>query len=434
MSTPSISVRNLSKCYTLGAIGRHTLVDEVQYWWHKIRGQDPRQHMTKIGHTATEARRAEAEQMGADQFWALNDVSFDIHPGEVVGIIGRNGAGKSTLLKILSRITEPTHGEALINGRVGSLLEVGTGFHPELTGRENVFMNGTILGMNKREIAAKFDEIIAFSELEKFIDTPVKRYSSGMYVRLAFAVAAHLEPEILLIDEVLAVGDVNFQRKCLAKMKEVSEGGRTILFVSHNMGAIANLCTKGVILTQGRVVGCGAATECVKEYLGMTLPSTAYSDFSTEASKDAARFLRCGVCAADGRLKGQFCVDDPIRFFMTVEVLEAVQDAEISVRIEDVFGRIVCTSNWSDQNSGAWADRAGRMTWAMDIPAVFLAPNNYLVTMAIHQPRKRIIDLRERVIKFEVSETGGPMWKYHGNDYGAVLVQWPWRRLEREPC
>jgi len=242
-------------------------VDEAAYFWHKIRGKDPREHFSKVGHTATEARKVEAEQEGNQEFWALKDVSFDVQPGEVIGVIGRNGAGKSTLLKILTRITEPTSGEAFINGRVASLLEVGTGFHPELTGRENVYMNGTILGMKKREIDAKFDEIVAFSELEKFIDTPVKRYSSGMYVRLAFAVAAHLDPEILLVDEVLAVGDASFQKKCLGKMGDVAKEGRTILFVSHNMAAVENLCSQSLYLQNGQIQVKGKTAIVLDQYL-----------------------------------------------------------------------------------------------------------------------------------------------------------------------
>src|SRR5256884_7828012 len=199
-----------------------------------------------------------------EDFWALKDVSFEVQRGEVVGIIGRNGAGKSTLLKILSRITEPTEGRVRIRGRVASLLEVGTGFHPELTGRENIFVNGAILGMTRAEIAKKFDEIVAFAETEKFLDTPVKHYSSGMYVRLAFAVAAHLEPEILIVDEVLAVGDAEFQRKCLGKMEEVSKNeGRTVLFVSHNLGAVARLCTRGLLVEKGDVVTRGAIDETI---------------------------------------------------------------------------------------------------------------------------------------------------------------------------
>jgi len=236
MSRPAIEVRNVSKVYQLGTIGATSLKEELGRLWDRARG------------------RAQAVKTG--EFVALRDVSFDVQPGQVIGLIGRNGAGKSTLLKILSRITQQTRGEITIRGRVGSLLEVGTGFHPDLTGRENVFLNGAILGMSKAEIRAKFDEIVAFAEIEKFIDTPVKRYSSGMYVRLAFAVAAHLEPEILILDEVLAVGDQQFQRKCLGKMQEISTGdGRTILFVSHSMAAIRRLCQKCVVLRNGEATG-----------------------------------------------------------------------------------------------------------------------------------------------------------------------------------
>lgn len=221
-----------------------------------------------------------------EEFWALKDISFKVKQGEVVGIIGRNGAGKSTLLKILSRITEPTKGRIRINGRVASLLEVGTGFHPELTGRENIFLNGAILGMGKAEIKRKFDEIVAFAEIEKFLDTPVKRYSSGMYVRLAFAVAAHLEPEILLVDEVLAVGDAAFQKKCLGKMGDVAKEGRTVLFVSHNMGAVRHLCSSVIHLDHGRVVGTGSVESIIDQYL-RGIPS-----IDSNSPKTAAKFLR----------------------------------------------------------------------------------------------------------------------------------------------
>lgn len=238
-----IQVKNLSKYYHLGLVGTTTLKDDLHRAWAKVRGKpDP---TLKIGH--------EENNNGDDHIWALRDISFEVKQGEILGIIGRNGSGKSTLLKILSRVTAPTTGECLVKGRIASLLEVGTGFHPELTGRENIFLNGAILGMAKDEIRTKFDEIVAFAEVEKFIDTPVKRYSSGMYVRLAFAVAAHLEPEILIIDEVLAVGDVQFQKKCLGKMQEVGTEGRTVLFVSHTMGAIEQLCSSAILLKNGRI-------------------------------------------------------------------------------------------------------------------------------------------------------------------------------------
>ncbi len=256
MATPVITIQGIAKRYRRGSISRLTLRDEMRYNWYKWTGRRPEDYMGRYEQTVMNP-----------VFWALRDVSFDVQQGEVVGILGRNGAGKSTLLKILCRITEPTQGQATVLGRVASLLEVGTGFHPELTGRENVYMNGTIMGMKKREIDGRFDEIVAFSEIEKFIDTPVKRYSSGMYVRLAFAVAAHLQPEILFIDEVLAVGDVAFQRKCLGKMGSIARDGRTLLFVSHNMAAVQNLCPRCVWLENGTVAAMGDTRDVIHQYL-----------------------------------------------------------------------------------------------------------------------------------------------------------------------
>jgi lipopolysaccharide transport system ATP-binding protein len=259
MSTPVINVRGLGKAYRIGLVNpKHTNFRETLTELAK----QPFKRMRKYDDDFT--RDTE------DTYWALKDVSFEVHQGEVLGVIGRNGAGKSTLLKLLSRITEPTEGEARIKGRVSSLLEVGTGFHPELTGRENIFLNGAILGMRHAEIKAKFDEIVAFSEVEKFLDTPVKRYSSGMYVRLAFAVAAHLEPEVLIVDEVLAVGDASFQKKCLGKMGDVVKHGRTVLFVSHNMDAVASLCTQCLLVDKGRAGEKLSPEEGVKAYLALT--------------------------------------------------------------------------------------------------------------------------------------------------------------------
>ena len=270
MTDPVIRVENLSKSYLVGhksANGHHgylALRDVVTHGVHDF------------ARKAADMLRGRQVIQGdeIEEFWALKDVSFEVKQGEVLGIIGRNGAGKSTLLKILSRITEPTSGRVLLRGRVASLLEVGTGFHPELTGRENIFLNGTILGMTQREIRKKFDEIVAFAEVERFLDTPVKRYSSGMYVRLAFAVAAHLEPEILVIDEVLAVGDAEFQKKCLGKMDEVSRReGRTVLFVSHNMGVITSLCPNLIWLDQGSIRKHGSTKDIIVDYLAHRMPS-----------------------------------------------------------------------------------------------------------------------------------------------------------------
>jgi lipopolysaccharide transport system ATP-binding protein len=264
MSNIVISVEQLTKQYDLGVIGTGTLSRDLNRWWAKLRRKpDP---YTRIG------QKDHFERLG-ESILALDDVSFTVNQGEALGIIGKNGAGKSTLLKILSRVTAPSSGVVKIRGRIGSLLEVGTGFHPELTGRENVYLNGAILGMRKEEVDRKFDEIVDFSGVEKFIDTPVKRYSSGMYVRLAFAVAAHLDPEILVVDEVLAVGDVEFQKKCLGKMGDVAEEGRTVLFVSHNMGAIRQLCTRGILLSKGVIAFKGSPENTVDEYLSKTRES-----------------------------------------------------------------------------------------------------------------------------------------------------------------
>jgi len=257
-----ISIEHLTKQYDLGVIGTGTISRDLNRWWARVRKQpDP---YTRIGH------RDAFERIG-ETILALNDISFTVPQGEALGIIGRNGAGKSTLLKILSRVTAPTSGVVKVKGRIGSLLEVGTGFHPELTGRENVYLNGAILGMKKAEVARKFDEIVEFSGVEKFINTPVKRYSSGMYVRLAFAVAAHLDPEILIVDEVLAVGDAEFQKKCLGKMSDVAGEGRTVLFVSHNMGAVKSLCKYGILLSSGSIIYQGTVENTVQTYLEKTV-------------------------------------------------------------------------------------------------------------------------------------------------------------------
>jgi lipopolysaccharide transport system ATP-binding protein len=313
MSRPIIEVRNLSKRYQLGAIGATSLREEASRLWDRLRG---------IPHADTK------------EFWALRDVSFDVQPGEVVGVIGRNGAGKSTLLKILSRITEPTSGTAKLRGRVASLLEVGTGFHPELTGRENIFLNGAILGMSRAEVRKKFDEIVAFAEVEQFIDTPVKRYSSGMYVRLAFAVAAHLEPEILIVDEVLAVGDAQFQKKCLGKMEEVSRShGRTILFVSHNLEAIEHLCTTAIYFEHGRLVGAGTPGDMLAAYLNHS---------REQAAKPAGGALCDGLYLDKIELApNPVAACEPLDFELALRTTHAVTLLELHLFFNNQFGHRV---------------------------------------------------------------------------------------------
>ncbi|HYY41819.1 MAG TPA: polysaccharide ABC transporter ATP-binding protein, partial [Pyrinomonadaceae bacterium] len=305
---PIIKVENLGKRYRLG------------------RSQTP---YTTLRETLTGALRAPLKRLrgerAANRFvWAVEDVNFTVNAGEIVGIIGRNGAGKSTLLKMLSRITEPTRGRIELYGRVGSLLEVGTGFHAELTGRENIYLNGAILGMVRREIARKFDEIVAFAEVEKFIDTPVKHYSSGMYLRLAFAVAAHLEPEILLVDEVLAVGDARFQRKCLDKMQAVGEQGRTVLFVSHNMPAITRLCPRTILLDGGKVLSDGPSHRVVSTYLNSGLGTTAartWPDIESAPGDEIVRLCAVRVCNEAGEVADALDIRRPIRIEMEFAVL-----------------------------------------------------------------------------------------------------------------
>ena len=291
MSKVVIKAENISKQYRLGLVGTGTIKDDMKRWWYKMRGaEDP---FLKIGEANDRSTKGES-----DYVWSLQDINFEINQGDSVGIIGRNGAGKSTLLKILSQVTQPTTGKIYTKGRIASLLEVGTGFHPELTGRENIFLNGAILGMRKHEIARKLEEIIAFSGVERYIDTPVKRYSSGMYVRLAFAVAAHLESEILIVDEVLAVGDAEFQKKCLGKMNDVSKGeGRTVLFVSHNMAAVKNLCNRGIVLDKGTTLFSGDVNKASEFYMSSFNNSFFGNPTFNENIKDSKgpKILKCEI-------------------------------------------------------------------------------------------------------------------------------------------
>lgn len=327
MNDVAIRVENLSKLYHIGrAQVRHdTLRDALRESWTN-------------GLARVSRSRNSPSQSQASDLWALRDVSLDIKQGEVIGVIGRNGAGKSTLLKILSRITEPAGGRIELHGRVASLLEVGTGFHPELTGRENVYLNGAILGMRRREIERKFDEIVAFAEIERFLDTPVKRYSSGMYVRLAFAVAAHLEPEILLVDEVLAVGDVQFQKKCLGKMEEVAEQGRTVLFVSHNMGAMRTLCSRAVLLEAGRVQLDGASDFVISRYQN----DRAKASYSAPPAKAGTTHIaRVWFSDTAGMTRESFRVGEPV-----------VVNAEIDNSCNDTFE--VELSFWDSKGNKLW--------------------------------------------------------------------------------
>ena len=319
MSDAVVKVENLSKKYIIGhqKQERYTALRDV------------------IGNSVKSILKPNSKSKNTkEEFWALKDLDFEINQGDRVGIIGRNGAGKSTLLKVLSRITEPTTGQIKIRGRVASLLEVGTGFHPELTGRENIFLNGAILGMGKVEIKKKFDEIVAFAEVEKFLDTPVKRYSSGMYVRLAFAVAAHLEPEILIVDEVLAVGDVQFQKKCLGKMEDVGKEGRTVIFVSHNMSAMKTLCQKGILLNEGKIVTQGAIDKAIDCYGGQDIKSS--SVYIAPKQPEYPYFKKIEICQ-NKKIGNKFKSSLPIRIVFEVETYNTI-DLSVNIVIRNSDG------------------------------------------------------------------------------------------------
>lgn len=369
--------------------------------------------------------------------WAVRDVSFEIEPGEVVGIIGRNGAGKSTLLKLLSHITEPTTGSIKLYGRIGSLLEVGTGFHPELTGRENIFLNGAILGMTRKEIARKFDEIVAFAEVEKFIDTPVKHYSSGMYLRLAFAVAAQLEPEILLVDEVLAVGDANFQQKCMGKMNEVAKQGRTVLFVSHNMTAINQLCPRTIMLAGGRLFHDGKTSDVISDYLtsgSSYLGERVWNDATTAPGTDRIRLHAVRIVS-----RGQTGADVDIDQDVSIEVefwnqVPNINNLCVTLYLLDRMGRVVLsTGNTPKANllEDDWFHKShpvGLHRAVCTLPANFLNEGRYYVTVYVSTLGPVRVELEAaQVIEFDVFDTGVMREAGGGSEWpGVVRPRLPW--------
>jgi lipopolysaccharide transport system ATP-binding protein len=374
MTDVVISVEGLSKQYRLGQIGGGSLKEDVNRWWARLRGKpDP---TLKIGQPDDGNRLGEV-------IWALRDINISVHQGEIVGIIGRNGAGKSTLLKILARTTAPTSGQIKVRGRIASLLEVGTGFHPELTGRENIYQNGAILGMTRHEIVRKFDEIAAFSGVEQFLDTPVKRYSSGMYVRLAFAVAAHLEPEILVIDEVLAVGDAEFQKKCLGKMGEIAGAGRTVLFVSHNMQAVLRLCPRSVWLEQGAVAADGPSDAICTEYLSSRKRSEggryAFSDFGD----NVVYFSLLEMFDDRGNAASVFRANEAIRFRIVYEILQRVSGLTVVLNITDGLGGSLWAAGELDRHPHLFDRVREPGTYVLEIvaPGNVLRPGTYQVAL-----------------------------------------------------
>jgi lipopolysaccharide transport system ATP-binding protein len=418
---PILEIQGVSKQYKLGG-ARTRKAENFRELLHRGASAPFR---------ALTGRKDNAPKVELNTFWALKDVSFDVNQGDVIGIIGRNGAGKSTMLKILSRITSPTEGSVTLRGRMASLLEVGTGFHPELTGRENIFLNGAILGMRKAEISARFDEIVAFAEIEKFLDTPVKHYSSGMYVRLAFAVAAHLNPEILVVDEVLAVGDLSFQKKCLGKMSEVSRGGRTVLFVSHNMAAIENLCTRAVVLHQGKLQFDGTSKEAIQYYLNslsvqhgsghvvelegvgerrsIVAPLLKRLEFLTENEQPLSEGLPIG-----SRLKVKVHFDLP----------KPTSNFNIGLGFNNIYGQRIFTANSMFEPNRSDKEHVGRQVFSCEIPSFTLMPGEYAVKVWLDLKGSEA-DAIEDAAKITVLESD-----FYGTGkipkIGAVVIRHRW--------
>ena len=390
-----IKVENISKQYRLGDVGTGALAHDVNKWWHKVRGKE--NPYLKIGETNDRAVKGES-----DYVWALKDINFEVKQGEVLGIIGRNGAGKSTLLKILSKTTTPTTGSIKIKGRIASLLEVGTGFHPELSGRDNIFLNGAILGMTKREIKSKFDEIVDFAGVERYIDTPVKRYSSGMYVRLAFGVAAHLEPEILIVDEVLAVGDVEFQKKALGKMKDVSENdGRTVLFVSHNLASLRALCNSGLLLLNGLVVNQGNINETINHYEQLTTTKLD-SEWNNNSDRDNPIFLdSISVFGEDRKRKNDFLSSEEVFVKMCIHVNEFHNHVKIGFDL--IKNNEVAFRSQQVDTNNITAFEKGKYNLICRIPKNLLNEGSYAIKpqFSIHCVRN-LLTLNDNAIIFKV--------------------------------
>lgn len=420
MSNVVIRVEGLSKKYVIrkrgGSSGeglRHVLTDGISAPFRAVRRK------------LRGSNEDEVKNSGVEDFWALRDVSFEVEQGDVVGLIGRNGAGKSTLLKILSRITEPTSGRIGIKGRVASLLEVGTGFHPELTGRENIFLNGAILGMGRAEVTRKFDEIVAFAEIDKFLETPVKRYSSGMYVRLAFAVAAHLDPEILIVDEVLAVGDSQFQKKCLGKMNEVRKGGRTIFFVSHQLGAVRELCTKAVFLKNGMVENIGLPESIVAQYLNQsTVQSLPFIDKPRTARSDLISITDAFI-SFNGLRTSEIISSSAILLVINLRVQQ-----EVSFSIECVLrgpDRLPIGFHSGGLYSGVVHQlKPGSFELIVELEHPSLTAGNYSIDLAVADAGIKYMEFVEDAISFQVaaSPSRGSGWFFHHDPRtGSLLLQ-----------
>lgn len=422
----SIKTENLSKLYRLGVVSSKTISQDFNRFLARVSGkEDPYQKIGGINNRLSK---------NGDSFvWALKDINLEIGKGDIVGIIGKNGAGKSTLLKILSRVTSPTTGIVKIKGRIASLLEVGTGFHQELTGRENVYLNGSILGMTRNEIKKKFDEIVEFSGVGNYIDTPVKRYSSGMYVRLAFAVAAHLEPEILIIDEVLAVGDAEFQKRCIGKMQEVSQNdGRTVLFVSHNMGAISNLCTTSVLLENGMMKCSGKTEEVISAYLHSGLQHGSVADFSEE--KPDAFFREVSIVSGNNdNSSSEIDVRYPLKLNFEYQIKNFVTGMSIAFSVYSRNGtKIFYSSSRIEDLLRPDESRIGKHFASVEIPGMFLAPGEYFINTSLQIENIQLFDLKESALRFTIVESGTSLHKFKGKDIGVVLTDFKWKAYPEE--
>jgi lipopolysaccharide transport system ATP-binding protein len=414
-----IKVENLSKQYRLGNVGSGSLKDDLSRWWYRMRGlEDP---LLKIGDTNDRTTKG-----GSDYVWALKDINFDVQQGDVVGIIGRNGAGKSTLLKILSKTTAPTTGSVKVKGRIASLLEVGTGFHPELTGRENIYLNGAILGMRKHEITRKLDEIIDFAGVERYIDTPVKRYSSGMYVRLAFGVAAHLESEILIIDEVLAVGDAEFQKKCLGKMSDVSKGeGRTVLFVSHNMAAVKALCRNATLLENGQLSIIGCADEIINRYMGIDSGNR----ISEQSYYQGFKFNIDKFSIKNSNENGNFIYrDKDIEINIDYDNYINIEDIYFNIKIKDDEGKYIMVTTSSEKSD---LIHFGKGVAAMKIPSGFFNEGNYYIElMVIHNSDNgfEAVFHEPNMGYMQILPEAREMGSWMGKEVGYIRQQFEWTK------
>ncbi len=424
MSQISIEVENLSKLYRLGDVGRGTIKDDLNRFFHRVRGkEDP---FLQVGQTNDRTNKEKV-----DFVWALKDINFEVDQGEVVGIVGRNGAGKSTLLKIITKITSPTTGKISIKGRIASLLEVGTGFHPDLTGRENVFMNGAILGMRKWEIQKKFDEIVDFAGVAAYIDTPVKRYSSGMIVRLGFAVAAHLEPEILIVDEVLAVGDVEFQKKCLGRMKDISKNdGRTVLFVSHNMAAVKSLCNKALLLNNGGIEFFGNSTETIGKYLGVSNDfSNNQQIFNNIELNQIFKLNKISIKGSNSKSEEMLLETDMIELKTEFELQdESPEKYHITYHLNNELGDTLFS--FSSANSIIFKKNKNRLICFF--PESFFQAGSYFLSFYLVYNKQKAILIEKDLFSFTIVNGKRDMGVYMGKEPGFIRPQFKWIELNEK--